>query len=94
MTLEVTNRAAKRLVIDETTVSVSTRWSFRTQTFRRSDIGTIEIGRLMYDIPFVEASVIIYTKDGRKHIFGMIKKEQAEVIRQKLLQPVETMRPQ
>jgi hypothetical protein len=80
MTIEVKNRAGKSIVIDDTTVSVSTRWSFRTQTFKRSEISTIEIGRLMYDMPFVEESLIIYTKDGRKHIFGMIKKSKAREI--------------
>ena len=78
-------RAGYTITIDGSRITLKEFMKDSEVTFDKSEISEVELRRGVYDIPFLEKSIALRLKNGKKYVIRRLKKKEAEEIRNQLL---------
>jgi predicted mannosyl-3-phosphoglycerate phosphatase (HAD superfamily) len=84
--MTIKNRIGRTIEITPEFVRMETMYSMREQIIPRQSITTFQLNRSVYDLPFLEKTVTLFTVDGKKHAMKHLKTKDAEQIIKELQQ--------
>lgn len=84
MNMEYKARAGFRVHIEEGRITLTEFMKGASMSFDKSEISEIMIRKGMYDFPFLEKSVVIRLKNGKKYVIRRLKSKDAEAIYKEL----------